>query len=567
MSLHRTKSFIEEEALLTRPSSPFQPGSSNAKPTSAREYDIEHPDDVRLERQGLLQPTMKGYRDTDEEDESGEMTNVPLGRRVGGARRKRRRIYTLAGVLALLLVGGFFARPLLSDKPPGSKDEDDIKDPHALLSNGTHEYRKTVLLVSIDGLRADYLDRGLTPHLLHISKRGLRAEWMKPAFPTLTFPNHWALMTGLYPESHGIVGNNFYDPELEAEFVYTDPKRSHDGKWWGGEPMWETAAKGGLKTAVMMWPGPPRTARGTAPTYFVEFNNDVKMFEKVTQITNWLELPLDDRPRLITVYEPSLDEAGHLTGPSSSLVRTVLQQVDVFAKDIHQVLLDRNLTHIVDVIYVSDHGMTDTSGQRVVYLDEIIGEDGVNDVIYEDGWPNFGLRFAPSANISHYFHLLQEYTVSRHPDSPFEVYTHETMPKRYHFSNNERIAPIYLCPRLGWIISNHHEVKEIWGGVDGRPKGTHGYDNEEPEMRAMFVADGPFAKKSRAKLVTQDSFQEIAQSYLRQLWGLPATTSATAADRIIPGFPNLELYGLVTKILGVEPAPNNGTKGFWDQYF
>ncbi|PVG02267.1 Phosphodiest-domain-containing protein [Serendipita vermifera] len=453
----------------------------------------------------------------------------------------------LATILIVIILGAVFGRPLLSSSPWSTAKESNLDDPHTLMSNGTHEYKKTVLLVSIDGLRADYLDRGLTPHLIHISKRGLRAEWMKPAFPSLTFPNHWTLMTGLHPESHGIIGNNFYDPNFEAEFVYTDPAKSHAGKWWGGEPVWETAAKGNLTTAVLMWPGPPTTSRGVSPTYFIPFDDDTKMFQKVSQIVEWLELPLEERPRLITVYEPSLDSAGHLTGPSSDLVRTVLGQVDLFAKDIHQALLDRNLTHIVDVIYVSDHGMTDTSAQRVVYLDEIIGEEGVNDVLYEDGWPNFGLRFKPSANASHYLSLLQQYSVSHRPNSPFEVYTHETMPERYHFSNNDRIAPIYVCPRLGWVVTNHHEVATKWGGDSGRPKGTHGYDNDERDMRAMFVADGPFAQRASRRLSPRSQDAGI--------------------DRVIPGFPNLELYGLVTKILGLTPAPNNGTAGFWDQYF
>ncbi|KAG8867408.1 hypothetical protein FRC20_005847 [Serendipita sp. 405] len=550
MPLKRSKSPIEEEALLTRPSTPSKHAALNGKPHPEDKYELESHSDAGMERQGLLTSerstsnngVTKTYRDRegDDDDDSLQEGSTSLGSRkssVGSTRRKRRRIGALAAVsVSVILLGGIFARPFLFDKPPSSKHSDSY-DPDIRLWNGTHEYQKTVLLVSIDGLRADYLDRGLTPHLLHISKRGLRAQWMKPAFPSLTFPNHWSLMTGLYPESHGIVGNNFYDPSLDAEFVYTDPKRSHDGKWWGGEPMWETAAKAGLNTAVMMWPGPPTTSRGVSPTYFIEFNDDTKLFEKVSRIIEWLEMPQQQRPRLITVYEPSLDEAGHLAGPGSPLVQTVLEKVDVFAKDIHQALIDRNLTHIVDVIYVSDHGMTDTSGSRIVYLDDIIGKEGVNEIIHEDGWPNFGLRFAPTANVSHYLSVLQQYSASHHPDSPFAVYTPETMPKRYHFSHNQRISPIYLCPRLGWVLSNTH-------GETGRPKGTHGYDNDEPDMRAMFVADGPFAKRAN-----------------------PRRLSRRAGDALIPGFANLELYGLVTKILGLTPAPNNGTQGFWDEYF
>ncbi|KAG8832826.1 hypothetical protein FRC17_000580 [Serendipita sp. 399] len=533
MPLKRAKSPIEEEALLTRPSSPSKHVPLNGKAHHEDTYEIESHSDSGAERQGLLtserassnNAVAKSYRDRpgQEDEDSLEEINTPSNTRqasVGKKRRTQRRIAVLAALCACILLGGIFSRPYFFDKPPSSKY--DSYEANTLMSNGTHQYQKTVLLVSIDGLRA---------------------QWMKPAFPSLTFPNHWTLMTGLYPESHGIVGNNFYDPSLHAEFVYTDPNRSHDGKWWGGEPMWETASKAGLKTAVMMWPGPPTTSRGVSPTYFVPFDDDAKMFQKVTQIIEWLELPQEQRPRLITgdtwttVYEPSLDEAGHLAGPASPLVQTVLEQVDVFAKDVHQALLDRNLTHIVDVIYVSDHGMTDTSGSRVVHLDEIIGKEGVNEIIYEDGWPNFGLRFSASANVSHYLSVFEQYSASHHPDSPFAVYTPETMPRRYHFSNNQRIAPIYLCPRLGWVISNTQSET-------GRPKGTHGYDNDEPDMRAMFVADGPFAKRAN-----------------------PKRLSRRAGDVLIPGFANIELYSLVTKILGLTPAPNNGTEGFWDEYF
>lgn len=550
MPSKRPISLGDEEELLTR-----HPLATSQQPVS--DYELEHAggDTDIIERQSLLPTVAKKagrdalskqpYHDAEADDPylSEETHPTPLiGSRkaLGNAKRRQRRLGMLAAFLGIILLGGFFGRSFLYSKPP-TKGSNQAEQMDTLMSNGTHSYRKTVLVVSIDGLRADYLDRGLTPHLLNISKRGLRAEWMKPAFPSLTFPNHWSLMTGLHPESHGIVGNNFYDPASDKVFVYTDPKRSHAGFWWGGESMWETASKAGLNTAVMMWPGPPTTSTGVSPTYFIPFDDDTKMFQKVRQIVEWLELPLEERPSLINVYEPSLDEAGHYAGPASPLVRTVLEQVDVFAKDIHQALVDRNLTHVVDVIYVSDHGMTDTSAQRIIYLDEIIGEDGVNEVVFEDGWPNFGLRFGPSANTSHYLSLLQD--ASRQPNSPFEVYTHETMPERFHFSHNDRIAPIYICPKLGWIVSNHHEVNVKWGGEEGRPKGTHGYDNEEHDMRATFVADGPFARRTNSLLRSRQT------------------------DTVIPGFANLELYGLITKILGLTPAPNNGTEGFWDQYF
>jgi hypothetical protein len=271
MSGKRPISLGDEKGLSTCPSSPRQAATSNPyRQQHASDYDLELAGDEtdETERQRLL-PSGRGclgsgpskaYCDGVEVGDLylAEEANVSLPRSprkmLGSAKRPRRRIAALAALLAVILLGGYFGSSFFSVKPPSSEKES-LGDPNILMSNGTHNYQKTVLVVSIDGLRsviyrcpaqydllntknsADYLDRGLTPHLLNISKRGVRAEWMKPTFPSLTFPNHWTLMTGLHPESHGIVGNSFYDPAMDKVFVYTDPTRSHAGYWWGGEPV------------------------------------------------------------------------------------------------------------------------------------------------------------------------------------------------------------------------------------------------------------------------------------------------------------------------------------------
>ncbi|KAJ3731207.1 Phosphodiest-domain-containing protein [Lentinula guzmanii] len=465
----------------------------------------------------------------------------------------RSKIVNTATGFILLLIFGAFARVLL--RSPRQTHPNLSFNGDYIRSNGTHDFRRTALIVSIDGLRADYLDRGLTPHLLEISKRGLRAKSMVPIFPTLTFPNHWALMTGLHAESHGIIANNFWDPQSELEFHYNKISSAWNPDFWLGEPMWETANKAGIITANLMWPGPPKTKSGSSPTYFVPWKDKVPLSVKLDQLLAWIDLPFDERPQLLMAYEPSLDQAGHLTGPMSALVNQTLAQVDLFAAALHDSLVDRNLTDIVDIIFVSDHGMTDTSHPTLIYVDDddMLGNQGLEAVVHEDGWPAMGLRFNSKKNESYY---LEKLLTSKHPHSEgFNVYTKETMPERWHFTHHDRIAPIWIVPKIDYALTTRKE------GDVGMSKGNHGYDNNEPSMHAMFVAHGPFSA------VVKDLHRSSFGAWLP--WKNKGWHSTSDDTYVMNSFPNVEIYGLVAKLLGTEDyaSYNNGTKGFWDKYF
>ncbi|EIW59386.1 Phosphodiest-domain-containing protein [Trametes versicolor FP-101664 SS1] len=509
--------------------------------------------DEEEERKALIAPDErkfdedKPYRPTDEED-NAELEVPP---------RSRRRLTWIVLLFSLLLISAAIPiRRLLSSGGSTST----VATVGLLYSNGTHEFKKSALIVSIDGLRADYLDRGLTPHLLAISKDGLRAKSMKPVFPTLTFPNHWALMTGLYAESHGIVANNFWDPSTGREFHYNRIDSSWNSSWWFGEPMWETAERAGVVTANLMWPGPPETRMGTSPTYFVPWKDKVSLGTKLDQILSWIDLPLEKRPQFIMAYEPSLDQAGHLAGPKSSLVNKVLKQVDVFARDLHDAIEARNLTDIFDIVFVSDHGMTDMSHPELVYVDDILGE-GFERIEHEDGWPAMGLRFQSKADEARYLAVLLEAAAAS--GGKFDVYTHDTMPQRWHFAHNERIAPIYVVPRMGYALTNRIE-----NGA-GMSKGNHGYDNDYASMHAMFVAHGPFSS------VVKAIEAERAKSPVRRLAALSGRAegagwhSVVGDAYVMETFENVQIYNLMMKLLGIEEyaAPTNGTAGFWDKYF
>ncbi|KAF9262897.1 Phosphodiest-domain-containing protein [Marasmius fiardii PR-910] len=494
----------------------------------------------------------------------------------GSAGWSRKKIIWAAALLINLLLLGVFARALLRVSPMKQHhDEHPNLTFHgqALRSNGTHDFKRTVLVVSIDGLRADYLDRGLTPHLLDIAKQGLRAKSMIPIFPTLTFPNHWALMTGLYAESHGIIANNFWDPVSKSEFHYNQISSAWISEFWLGEPMWETAGKAGVITANLMWPGPPKTTSGASPTYFVPWKDKVPLATKLDQILAWIDLPLEERPQLIMAYEPSLDQAGHLTGPMSELVNRTLVTVDVFARTLHESLAARNLSDIVDVVFVSDHGMADTSHPTHIYVDDedMLGPQGVAAIEHEDGWPAMGLRFNTPANESFYLEKLlkAEKTwkkIHGEDKKAFHVYTKETMPERWHFSKSERIAPIWIVPRLGYVLTTREQ------GDVGLSKGNHGYDNHEHSMHAMFVAHGPFSAVVKALHQSRRSLLPRSMLTSRKLspWKNKGWHSTSDDTYIMDRFRNVEIYGLVMKLLGIEEYSKgkaNGTIGFWDQYF
>ncbi|GAA5922187.1 hypothetical protein JCM3775_003521 [Rhodotorula graminis] len=420
--------------------------------------------------------------------------------------------------------------------------------------NGSSWWDPTVLLVSIDGVRADYLERGLTPHLLNISRKGMRAEYLKPSFPSLTFPNHWTLLTGLYPSAHGIVANDFWDPALGREFDYREPSMSWGKEWWGGEPIWATAVKSKLRSAVFMWPSPPELTSGVSPTRFYPFINDSPYENKVDRVAKWLDLDYAHRPHLMAVYAPEVDQEGHRHGPESDVVAHTLADVDDFVRQLFDEVDRRNLTDVVDVVVVSDHGMADTSMDRLIFLDDVLGADGFDSIERNEGWPCAGLRFKPGSDEDKLVERLRD--AASRSGSGFECYTRETMPERWHFTGHERIAPVYCVPDVGWAITSHHELDVVMQG-EYSVKGNHGYDNDDPSMHAIFVAHGPFASQLK-------SSSRFAQRH-RQRGAIPSDPATT----VIPGFANTEVYELVAELLHIpveERARTNGTERFWDEY-
>ncbi|KAF2013252.1 Phosphodiest-domain-containing protein [Aaosphaeria arxii CBS 175.79] len=408
------------------------------------------------------------------------------------------------------------------------------RPPPVMVSNGTSLFAPTTILISLDGFRADFLYRGLTPTLNKFVANGISPKYMMPSFPSVTFPNHYTMATGLYPEAHGVVGNSFWDPSLKKEFYYTDPDRSLQPFWWGGEPLWVTAERQEVPTAVHMWPGSEAHIANMDISYIDKYNGSEVLSRKVDRMLGLLDVPGpmdpsvkadEPRPQFIAAYVPNVDADGHKYGPNSTEIRATIQEVDAMLGSLLSGLESRNLTNIVNVVIVSDHGMATTDVTRLIQLEDLVN---VEEIEHIDGWPLYGLRPKKMEDLER----IHQDLLAKAKDNPnIEVYLKDKdMPEKYHFSNNERIAPLWIVPKTGWAIVTKDDFDVEKGKENGdvyHPRGLHGYNHEHPLMRAIFVARGP---------------------------AFPHTPNS----RMEP-FQNIELYNIVCDSIGITPAPNNGT--------
>ncbi|KAI8970385.1 alkaline-phosphatase-like protein [Mycotypha africana] len=396
-----------------------------------------------------------------------------------------------------------------------------------LYNNGSEYFASTVILISLDGFRPDYMERNITPHMNQLASDGIMAKYMHPVFPPSTFPNHWTLVTGLYPESHGIVANLFYDPTFDAFFSHTDSSITSDQKWWKGQSIWTTCKFNNKRSGSIMWPG--AEANMFAPDLVIGFNDTMGIKEKIDITLKWLDLPYDDRPQIITVYVPQIDQEGHRNGPNGSKLNDYIKEADDVIGYLGEELKKRNLENHVHTVIVSDHGMAETNDSKLIYYDDILSEDLLKHVGNREALPLLDLRPAPDASsdtIQKIYDQLFNYTQSVFKPH-FEVYLKKDMPDRYHYKNSDRITPIVAIPEVGYTFVTHSEIAKKGGKF--RKGGNHGYDNLADEMRGIFLAKGP----------------KLDNKY--------------RAGTILAPFFNIEVYRFLTELLNVDAAPNNGT--------
>lgn len=377
----------------------------------------------------------------------------------------------------------------------------------AMAGSAAAAERPPLILVSIDGFRPDYLDRGITPHLSALAAGGARGA-MRPSFPSKTFPNHYALVTGLRPDRNGIVENTMEDPKLpRVTFRMSNREAVQDRRWWDdAEPIWVTAEKAGIPTAPVFWPGSEAPVRGVRPRHFLRFDMATPEAVRVDRLLALLDQPGADRPGFLTLYFDTVDTAGHHHGPDAAETNAAVAAVDAQIGRLVAGLQARGLA--TNLVVVSDHGMAATSPERRVFMDDYLPKSAYRSLsggAFMTIYPARGREADVRRRI-----------VGRHPH--FECWPKNRIPARFAYGAHRRVAPIFCLAQTGWALTTR----------DYRPAqpelGNHGFDPFDPAMRAVFVAHGPAFRRG-----------------------------AVLAD-----FDNVDVYPLLAHLLGVPARPGDG---------
>ena len=375
------------------------------------------------------------------------------------------------------------------------------------------DLQPTVILVSFDGFRWDYLSKASTPNLQALIKRGVHASSLIPSFPSKTFPNHYSIVTGLYPGHHGIVANNIFDPPTKRTFALAKREEIRDPMWWGGMPIWTLAERAGQKSAPLFWPGSEAPHGGVMPTYWQPYEDNRPANARIDRILSWLDQPAALRPTFLTLYFEDTDSAGHQYGPDSSQVHDAIIRDDAYIGRLLAGLTRRGIADRVNIVVVSDHGMTAVDDMRVIVADDFLS---VDDVVISDINPTLGV-FPTAGKENEVYRRL-----AKAPH--LKVFKREETPERWHYRDHPRVPPIIAVADEGWQVLRRSTVSAIAARTIRGQRGTHGYDPQLLSMRAIFIAAGPAFRRGAA----------------------------------VAPFENVSIYSVLAKVLRVTPPPNDG---------
>ncbi|XP_024123375.1 ectonucleotide pyrophosphatase/phosphodiesterase family member 2 isoform X4 [Oryzias melastigma] len=367
--------------------------------------------------------------------------------------------------------------------------------------------RPPLIILSVDGFRASYVKRGnsVIPNIEKLRTCGTHAPYMRPVYPSKTFPNLYSMATGLYPESHGIIGNSMYDPQFDAFFnLRSQEKLNH--RWWGGQPIWITAGKQGVKAATFFWPV------------------SIPIERRILTMLQWLHLPDGERPYVYAMHSEQPDIYGHKMGPMSadcfvSQLNNPLRMIDRIVAQLMDGLKQMKLHRCVNIILAGDHGMEEAHCDRTEFLSNYMSVDDI------------ALIPGTLGRIRARYHSNQKYDpktvvanlTCKKAEQHFKPYLKQHLPKRLHYANNRRIEDVHLLVDRRWHVARKVPEGRRHCGFSG----DHGYDNKINSMQTIFLGYGP-AFKFKMK---------------------------------VPVFENIELYNVMCDLLGLKPSPNNGTHG------
>ena len=377
-----------------------------------------------------------------------------------------------------------------------------VDNPPTLLAQQNKPY---VVLVSLDGFRYDYAHEYGAPHLDAMAGDGASTpEGMLPSYPSVTFPNHYTLVTGLRPEHHGIAAMEFYDPDRHAEYRYSDSTKNSDGTWYYGTPLWVLAEQQGMRSACFFWPGSEAAIDGVRPSFYLHFDDKLDDALRIDQVIAWLKLPPEQRPHLITLYYSNVDHAGHGFGPDAPETREAVHHVDELIGTLRDKLKATGLP--VDLIVTADHGMVKVKGDPIV-LDtfaDLSHFKTEGSLLYAD----------TEADAEEAYQQFRA-----HPDPRFSVYRRLDVPKSLAYNTSPREGDPVAIPNGPYGLYAHAPTHKV-------NVGSHGFDpHTMPEMKAIFYAEGPDIK----------------------------------AGVKLKSFDNIDVYPFIASLLGLEPPPIDGT--------
>ncbi len=365
----------------------------------------------------------------------------------------------------------------------------------------TQMVKPYVILISADGFRADMAEKFGATHILELSRKGVAAKYMQASYPTITFPNHYSIVTGLYPAHHGLVDNAFFDETTGETYQMANKQQVADAYWYGGKPLWVLAEEQGMLSASFYWVASESAIRGIRPTYFYNYNDKISIDNRLNAVREWLMLPEEKRPHFITFYFPEVDYAGHVYGPDAPETGKAVRWVDEAVYRLHELAKASGLP--VNFVFVSDHGMTNIDPKKIMRLPACIDTARFRIPV---GNALVQLYAKDPAYILPQYRLLLE-----NRDS-YDVYLKNETPRHWHYREKDdyynRIGDILLVPKMPAIFNP--------GGGNMSP-GKHGYDNLEKDMYASFYAWGPSFK----------------------------------TGSVIEGFENVHVYPMIAHILGL----------------